>query len=353
MDAKRTDWRIPHLTQNLTGIGGILRKELSDFLVEEIPAYEPCGFGEHTYFRVEKRGISTMMLIKEIAQKLQLPTKAISSAGLKDKYAVARQTLCIHNIPPDIIKRLPMEKATVLWVSRHTNKLRTGHLRGNHFTIRIRKVEPDACTLAAPILETLARRGVPNGYGTQRFGNRGDNHLIGEYLLRNDRKNLAAHGIRRPNFRLRNLFISAYQSYLFNQYLTIRMQNNTMDDIVIGDIARKEDTGGLFTVEDAVVDSNRVKVWEISPTGPIYGYKMMKASANAGELETALLADNNLVLESFRPVKAKGSRRPLRYRPGNLTWQQEDNDTLTVSFTAPKGSFATILLDELMKTSGS
>jgi tRNA pseudouridine13 synthase len=334
----------------MPGVGGILRKELTDFIVDEIPAYEPCGYGEHTFFRVEKRGVSTLMLMKEISQKLNIPTKNISCAGLKDKYAVSRQTLCVHNVSPEVIENLPLSKASVIWVTKHTNKLRTGHLKGNRFMVRIRGVGPNADTLAEPILNTLRLRGVPNGYGVQRFGNRRDNHLIGEYLLRNDRESLAAHGIRRPGYKMRRLFISAFQSSLFNQYLAIRMKSDSMDDVILGDIARKEDSGGLFTVEDLAVESRRVKTWEISPTGPIYGYRMMRTADYAGELENSILVANNLELESFRAVKAKGSRRLLRYKPDDLVWFQDGDDTLRVEFNAPKGSYATILLDEVMKT---
>ena len=160
MDVKSRDWHIPHLTHHLPGIGGTLREELTDFVVDEIPAYEPCGHGEHTFFRVEKRGISTLMLIKEIAEKLKLPTRDISSAGLKDKYAVARQTLCVHDVSPEIIENISLDNARIIWVSRHTNKLRTGHLRGNRFQIRIRGVGPTADVLATPILEILTLRGL-------------------------------------------------------------------------------------------------------------------------------------------------------------------------------------------------
>ncbi len=343
-------WTFPYLTRDMAGIGGVIRAELTDFIVDEIPAYEPCGEGEHTFFRVEKRGISTPLLMKEIAQKLNVSVDNISSAGLKDTFAVARQTLSVHNVSPEIIEGLSLNAAQILWVSRHTNKLRTGHLKGNRFTIRIRRVGPSAAAIAAPILEMLASRGVPNAYGEQRFGNRGDNHLIGEYLLRNDRKNLIAHGVRRPSYQMKGFFISAFQSSLFNQYLLLRMDSHSMDDVLKGDIARKEDTGGLFSVEDTAGDRLRVKAWEISPTGPIYGYKMMQAVDHAGELEASLLADKGLDLQSFRAVKAKGSRRPLRYRPGDLTWFQDGDDALAVAFTAPKGSFATLLLHELMKT---
>lgn len=345
------EWNIPYLTCGMPGIGGVLRAKLADFFVDEIPAYEPCGQGEHTYFRVEKRGISTMMLMKEIAQKLNISIKNISSAGLKDTHAIARQTLCVHNVLPEAIESLALADAQILWVSRHTNKLRTGHLKGNRFTIRIRGVGPTATGIATPILEILERRGVPNAYGEQRFGNRGNNHLIGEYLLRNDREGLLAHGIRHPSYKMKAFFVSAFQSSLFNQYLVMRMNTNSMDNVLAGDIARKEDTRGLFTVEDAAVDSLRVKAWEISPTGPIYGYKMMQAADQAGKLEASLLAAKGLSLESFRTVKAKGTRRPLRYKPENLTWHQDGDDALVVAFTAPKGSFATLLLSELMKIS--
>ncbi|MBN1877835.1 MAG: tRNA pseudouridine(13) synthase TruD, partial [Anaerolineae bacterium] len=143
--------------------------------------------------------------------------------------------------------------------------------------------------------------------------------------------------------------ISALQSALFNQYLTRRIETGTMDATLLGDIAKKQDSGGIFTVENVEIENTRVKAWEISPTGPIYGYKMLQAVATAGDLEATVLAGSGLTLEAFRNVKSKGSRRPLRYRPEGLTWQWEDAATLIVSFFAPKGAYATVLLRELMK----
>ena len=138
------NWQIPYLTAALPGVGGVIRVEIEDFVVEEVPAYEPCGEGEHTFFGVEKRDISTMMLIREIAQALGVSEREISSAGLKDTRAIARQTLCVQWVPPEKIMALDVPKARVLWAKRHTNKLRSGHLRGNRFTLRIRDVVPDA-----------------------------------------------------------------------------------------------------------------------------------------------------------------------------------------------------------------
>ncbi len=344
------NWEIPYLTPDLPGIGGKMRVEIDDFIVEEVPAYEPCGEGEHTFFGVEKRDISTLALIQQLARALGVSEREISSAGLKDARAVARQTLCVQWVPPEKILALDVDKAKILWAKRHTNKLRSGHLRGNRFTLRIRDVGPDAGMRAAAIVEQLLARGVPNGYGRQRFGNRGNNHEMGLLLLRNDRAALRAHGIHHLSYKMRQFLVSALQSALFNAVLAARIEHGLLDDVLPGDVARKEETGGIFIVEDADVERLRVKAWEISATGPIYGYKMLAAQAEAGALEATILEEAGLTPADFRPFQAKGSRRPLRYYPEGLSWQMEEPDTLTLSFFAPKGAYATLLLRELMKT---
>ena len=343
------DWQIPYLTTGLPGIGGQMRTVPEDFIVEEVPLYELCDEGEHTFFSVEKRGMSTPVLVQKLARALDVPPTTISYAGLKDTYAVARQTLCVHAVPPEQLMGMTLEDVRVLWARRHTNKLRIGHLRGNRFTLRIRNVCPEAEARAAAILEVLARRGVPNGYGAQRFGNRGNNHEIGYALVRGDKPALQALGIRSLPFRRYRFYLSALQSALFNQYLTRRMEQGTLDQVLLGDIAKKHETGGIFTVEDVAAENPRAANWEISAAGPIYGYKMLPTHADAAALEAAVLTEAGLTLESFRATKSKGSRRHLRYRPEGLTWQVE-GDALVLSFFAPKGSFATMLLRELLKT---
>ncbi len=347
--AQQLDWQVPYLTADLPGTGGAIRREVEDFIVDEVPAYEPSGEGEHTYFRIEKWSIPTPALVKQIAIKLDISSKVISYAGLKDTHALARQTFSAHFVDPAKIHALELENARVLWVTRHRNKLRPGHLRGNRFTLRIRDVLPDAQGRAADILAVLAARGVPNAYGPQRFGNRGDNHIVGYHLLHNDRAALEGMGIRRPSRQMHEFFISALQSALFNRVVALRIQQGTLDTVIAGDIARKEDTGGIFTVEDTAADQPRAAAWAITATGPIYGYKLMQARDEAGILEAQVLAEAGLALEDFRRVKAEGVRRPLRFNPEDLTWEIEADHNLVVSFFAPKGSFATLFLRELMK----
>jgi tRNA pseudouridine13 synthase len=346
---QRLNWRIPYLTGDLPGIGGTIRDEPEDFVVDEVPAYDPCGDGEHTYFRIEKRDITTLQLVQQIAQQLDLPPRSVSYAGLKDARAIARQTLSVQFVPAEKIEALQLDRARILWVSRHRNKLRVGHLRGNHFTLRVRDVAPDAEARAMAILNQLQTRGVPNAYGPQRFGNREDNHIAGYHLLYDDRAALQAMGIRHLSRNLRGLLISALQSALFNQVVALRIQNGTLDTVIAGDIARKEDTGGIFTVEDVAAERPRATAWEISATGPIYGDKLMQAQEEAGEMESRVLAAAGLSLSDFRAIGERGLRRPLRFNPEGLTWNVEHQNNLCISFFAPKGSFATMLLSELMK----
>lgn len=342
-------WRIPYLTGDLPGAGGRLHVTPEDFVVEEVPAYEPSGEGEHTFFAVEKRNLSTPLLVKMVARALDLPSRAISYAGMKDARAVTRQVLCVQFVPPERLMALELENARVLWAKRNTRKLRIGHLRGNRFTLRIRDVHPETEIRAPAILEILARRGVPNGYGVQRFGTHGDNHEIGLLLLRQERDALRARGIRSLPFRRHRFYLNALQSALFNRYLTERLQRGLLDDVLPGDVVKKHATGGIFTVEDVAAERPRAQHWELSATGPIYGYKMLPAQGEAAELEAAVLAEADLTLEDFRPAKLKGSRRHVRYRPEDLTWRME-GESLVISFFAPKGAYATMLLRELMKT---
>ncbi|MBN1248171.1 MAG: tRNA pseudouridine(13) synthase TruD, partial [Anaerolineae bacterium] len=350
---QRLDWRVPYLTEDLPGIGGVIRNEVEDFIVDEVPAYEPCGEGEHTYFRVEKRAITTMQLVRQIAEKLDLPPRAISYAGLKDARAVAQQTLSVQFVPVETIEALELLNARILWVKRHRNKLRIGHLRGNRFIVRIRDVVADAELRASAILDALVMRGVPNAYGPQRFGNHGDNAVVGFNLLhdagRNGRAALQAMGIHHLSQSLRGLLLSALQSALFNQVVAWRTRDGTLDTVISGDIAKKEDTGGIFTVDDVTVDRPRAEAWEISATGPIYGYRMMEAQGPAGEIERHILAEAGLTLDDFRVIKERGVRRPLRFNPVGLACHIEGGTQAVVSFFAPKGSFATAALRELMK----
>jgi tRNA pseudouridine13 synthase len=177
---------LPYLTADQPGIGGRLKVEPEDFVVEEVPLYLPGGQGQHVYFEIEKRGLSTNAAKRKIARALGVSPHAIGYAGLKDAQAVTRQTLSIDSITPEAVEALDLPNIKILRVSRHKNKLKVGHLAGNRFIIKVRDVTEDSLTTAQTIVDTLANTGVPNFYGTQRFGNRSNTHRLGETLIRGD-----------------------------------------------------------------------------------------------------------------------------------------------------------------------
>ena len=287
--------------------------------------------------------MSTPQLIKQIADKLGISTRAISSAGLKDARAIARQTLSVQGVSPSAVEALHLQNARVLWVTRHRNKLRTGHLRGNRFSIRIRDWNPTPRTRGRD-RGCVVFAGVPNAMVRNDWQPRRQPHHR-YYLL---------HGTRRAGIQNIRTFPRMKQSSISASNRALQPVGCThtcgiLDTVIAGDVARKEDTGGIFTVEDADVERPRATAFQISPTGPIYGYKLMQAREDAGALEAQVLADAGITLDDFRAVKAEGVRRPLRYNPGDVSCEMETPGCLSVSFFAPKGSFATALLRELMK----
>lgn len=391
-----------YLTAGLPGIGGQIKAHPEDFVVEELPLYAPCGQGEHTYVRIEKRGLSTFGVVQTIARELHISARDIGFAGIKDARAVARQTLSLMHVEPEEVEKLRVSGLEVLWVSRHRNKLRTGHLRGNRFTIRMRGVEESVLPLAQNVLDLLVQRGVPNHYGQQRFGERTNSHLLGQALLCSDTASFLSELLGHPRDvdrssirearrhfdagnckkaeqlwppamvderralrvlidtgnqslamgsmprRMQRFLLSAYQSHLFNRIVAARLEE--IHRIRDGDLAWKHDSGAVFLVEDADVEQPRAEQMEISPSGPMFGCKMRTAREEPGRLERKVLEEEGLSLEDFRgrgAMRAKGTRRPLRVPLREVElWYDEG---LMLRFDLPPGSYATNVLREITK----
>ncbi|HZJ54653.1 MAG TPA: tRNA pseudouridine(13) synthase TruD [Myxococcaceae bacterium] len=330
------------LTRALPGTGGILRSSPDDFEVEEIPAYAPSGEGEHLFLWIEKVGLDTPEAAFRVASTLGLRLGEVSWAGLKDRVARTRQWLSVPaRTEPALGDLASTPELRLLSHARHGNKLRVGHLRGNRFRIRIREAErPDA---AGPVMERLVAEGLPNAFGEQRFG-RGDTAFRGRALVHGER--LPA----RPNAFERKLYVSAYQALLFNRILEARLRDGALRRALPGDLMRKTDSGGLFVCREPEVDQGRVERGEIVATGPIFGWKMQRPEGESEVAEQAVLAAEGLTLDSFRRLGgiAEGTRRPFAVPVADARWSA-DGSTVELSFTLPAGSYATVLLDEVMK----
>ncbi len=342
----RVEETLPYLTHALPGIGGAIRSTPEDFRVEEKPLYLPCGEGEHLYLSITKRGLSTPQLVSRISSTLGVKAQSIGVAGLKDARAVTTQMVSLQHVQPDAVSRLvPDEQLlSVEILGRHRNRLRTGHHAGNTFRLVIRNVAPSASAVAPQILETLARRGVPNFFGPQRQGRDGTNYEVGAALLYDEKRRN-----RMPRSK-RIWYLNAYQSILFNRILTKRIDR--IDRILAGDWAMKHVNGACFQVTDAEVEQKRADEFEISPTGVLFGSRASWADGEPGEIERSVAAEFDATPESLQEAgKAcgfRGERRPLRVRLEHPDWSIQ-GDALTVSFTLPPGAYATNVLRELMK----
>lgn len=337
----RFDWDgVPLATPELPGSGGQIRATVEDFRVTEIPAYEPSGEGEHVYLFVEKRGHTTKFLVEELSRQLGLKTSEVGAAGLKDRHAVTRQWLSVPRRVEKRVSGFSMPDVTVLQVSAHTNKLGIGHLRGNHFRIRVSGVPDGGAARVEAVLAKLAVTGVPNSFGPQRFGRQGRNAVRGLELVQDRR-------LRGPeSISMKRFLIGSLQSLLFNRYVARRQELGVFDGLLLGDVVKKHDTGGLFTVENAELETGRAKRLEVSATGPLYGKKVMPALGPSRALEDEVLAEFNLGWEAFSG--RRGSRRITRVRLEDLDFQPGEGE-YWLSFTLPKGSFATVVLRELTK----
>jgi tRNA pseudouridine13 synthase len=338
---------LSYLTATFSGIGGRLRTEPEDFVVEERPLYEPCGEGEHLYIRVTKRGLSTPQLVSRVASQLGVKTYRIGVAGRKDARALTSQIMSVQGVGLELLDRLRTDKQllSIEVLGRHKNRLRTGHHAGNSFRIVVRGVSPAAVETVPMVLGELGRRGVPNFFGPQRQGREGTNFEVGAQLLSDARRRS-----RLPRAE-RLWYLHAYQSHLFNQIVATRIRQ--LDQVLVGDWAMKHANGACFVVEDAAREQPRVEAFEISPTGVLFGSRAPWALNVPGDIERAVAArfgtTPEALTEAAKACGFRGERRPLRVALQDVSWELQ-GDRLTLAFRLPPGAYATSVLRELMKT---
>jgi tRNA pseudouridine13 synthase len=332
----------PRATADLPGSGGHWKVSPEDFVVEELPAYVPSGAGEHLYLWIEKRGRSTQDVVRALARATGVREDDIGVAGQKDRQAVTRQFLSLPAKAEAALSAFVLPDVKILSTARHGNKLRTGHLAGNRFELWVRDVKDAGAARA--VLERLARDGVPNYFGEQRFGVKDDNAALGKLLLLGERLP------SKPDRFRRKLYLSAFQSLLFNRALAARVEEKTFHRALAGDVLRKEASGGVFVCEDVGVDQPRVDAWEVSPAGPMFGPKMIAAHGSVAAVESRLLEAEGLTLEIFERGKGEteGTRRPYRIPLKNAEAESVGSD-LHLRFDLPRGAYATVVLAELVK----
>jgi len=317
-----------------------LRTVPEDFVVEEIPLYAPVGEGEHTFLRVEKRLRTTEEVARILARAAGVRPRDVGYAGRKDRVAVTSQWFSVPGFDPTRIAEVEVPGVRVLEAARHLHKLRTGQLRGNRFRILVRDVDEATSRRAAGRLERLLDRGMPNRFGEQRFGRDQSN-------VDRARRVLAGESPREDRRSLRFL-LSALQAAVFNRVLAER--GLPLDALEVGEVAVVHESGGCFVVEDVAREAPRAAAFEISATGPIFGTRMLAARGAAAARERAALQAFGVEPDRLTPprgVRMRGARRPLRVRPEAASLEAVSGG-LALSFSLPSGSYATVLVEELL-----
>jgi len=303
-----------------------------DFIVDEI-GLEYKGSGNFSIYHIEKVEITTWDMIAAFAQFLNINAEKIGYAGLKDKHATTTQYISIESRYEKELKKFKHPQIKILKLTRDSHSIRMGDLKGNRFTINLFEVSQ----IQAGQIEKLARKseqlGLPNYFGYQRFGRDGDSVEQAKKMIEGD--------IHIEDAKLKKFLISVYQSTLFNEWLVERVQisrdeNSNKFMLLKGDLYI-DSTGKLFTPKNLQQKDFQAK--KVVPTGLLCGRGVYRSRERAGEIEAKY--DDGFLYE-------KGLRREAIIFPQDIEMKYVQGfDKMTIAFTLPKGSYATVFLENI------
>ncbi|MDH7506481.1 MAG: tRNA pseudouridine(13) synthase TruD [Candidatus Thermoplasmatota archaeon] len=295
------------------GIGGKLRVQPEDFLVEEISSYPSRSeTGKYLIASVTSKNWETNHLIRELSDYLRISRQRIGFAGTKDKRAKTTQLMSFYNVPAEKLLKIKIKNVSFENIYRSDKPVKLGDLLGNKFDIIIRNIKKNIDFEHVKKIASFINEygGFPNFFGIQRFGIiRPNTHIVGKYIVKGDfekavmsyianpmetedeetynlRKNLQethdfAYALKSyPNKlifekavlnklvinpddfvaalkelpkNLLTMFVYAYQSYLFNRILSQRIKKKIpLNEAVVGDI--------VLPIRKGVVDETGIKV---------------------------------------------------------------------------------------------
>ncbi|MEA1913867.1 MAG: tRNA pseudouridine(13) synthase TruD [Campylobacterota bacterium] len=337
------------------------KQSKDDFVVTEVPLYEFSGEGEHLIVKLRKKDLATWDALHILSDFVGCKSRDIGYAGLKDKNAMTIQYLSMPKKFEEKLKTFEHKNIKILETTYHNNKIRIGHLKGNKFFIRLKHVSPVNARKIEEVLGKIVTHGIPNYFGFQRFGIEGDNYIKGREIAQGKRKE--------RNKKLNKMFISAYQSHLFNHWLSKRIEISKLIEsfeakqiaqqlglepelvkqlkaqthpfkVLPGDVMGHYPYGKIFYAEDIDSEAEKFTLFDRVPTGLLAGKKPKIAQDVARTIE-----------ESFDEVikVADGSRRYAWIFPTEMESQyKEEQNHMELNFFLPKGSYATVLIEQII-----
>jgi len=332
----------PPRAQGVPVATGQMRCAPADFVVDERLGFEADGGAAHVLLRVEKTDANTTFVARALARACGCHPRDVGFAGLKDRRAVARQWFSVPaRRPPHAWTDEAGDGFRVLEAHSHSRKLRQGALAGNRFEIRVRALDGDARDLAERI-DRVARDGVPNYFGPQRFGREASN--LGRVLD-------WVRGSSLPRDRqLRSIVVSAARSLCFNAVAAARVRLGSWNHLVEGELVNLDGSGSIFPAESIDADlAARCAAGDVHPTGPLPGVDGPTPRAEAADIEQQALSGYAEVVARLADFGVEAARRALRCVPSELRWSLEAG-TLELGFALPRGAFATAVLREIVAT---
>ena len=345
---------------NHSSINVYFKQSKDDFVVTEIPLYEFSGEGEHLILKFRKKDLSTWDAVEILSNAAGCKAKDIGYAGLKDKNAMTIQYISIPRKFEEAIDKFSHPNIKILEKTYHNNKIRVGHLKGNSFFIRLKRVSPVDAKKLENILGEIVTSGIPNYFGFQRFGIEGNNYEKGKAIIEGT--------LKEKNRKLKQMYINSYQSHLFNLWLSKRIEISKLVaafepkeiysklgfeletvkqmkkqphpfKILPGDIMSHYPFGKIFFAEDMESEAEKFNKMDRVPTGILPGKRVKRSNAIAAAIEKEY--DKELLID--------GARRFAWVFPTEVSSEyKEEKNHFELSFSLPKGSYATTLIEELI-----
>ncbi|MCC2605270.1 tRNA pseudouridine(13) synthase TruD [Planctobacterium marinum] len=321
-----------------------LKAEPAHFQVNEVLPFAPSGEGEHLFLQIRKTGLNTGFVAQQLASHYKVKERDVGYAGRKDKHAVTTQWFSVWLAQDKAVANTPFvfEGCEVLDSQWHHKKLRPGNLSHNEFTILLTDVQ-EADDLNER-LANIAKLGVPNYFGPQRFGNLNadgvaGNLVLAEFLLKGQT-------IRKREKR--NLAISALRSWLFNQAVSERLHTYGIE-AQNGEVFSLTGSNSFFLAE-AIDESlqQRLQSRDIQLSAPLWGQGTLPSGDQILDLENQLASQYPEICDTLSGLGLKQERRKLLLFPEQLQCQQSQQQ-ITLKFSLPSGCFATSVIRELLR----
>ncbi len=345
---------------NHSKIDVVFKQNRDDFIVTEVPLYKFSGEGEHLVLKIRKKDLSTWDVVEIIANYLGCKSRDIGYAGLKDKNAMTIQAISIHKKYENNLEKFEHPNIKILEKNYHNNKIKVGHLKGNKFFIRLKRVNLIDSKKIEEALGNIAKFGMPNYFGFQRFGTEGNNYQKGKEIIEGKLKE------KRRN--LKQMYINAYQSYLFNSWLSKRVEISKLIEVfepkeiveklslpldvlkdmkkqkhpfklIRGDMLSHYPFGKIFTINNLKIESEKFYDRDRVPTGLLSGKRVKTSEDLAYEIER----------DYEEKIVEDGARRFAWIFPDKIESNyKEEKNWMELQFYLPKGSYATELIAELI-----